>query len=77
LNGFWKAFLPEMSPVPPPLVDDSGGNSVVQIVITGGSSRVNQPDPSHVAVGHLIPYQVNRMVGAELGVHGLCLLAEV
>ena len=60
-----------------PLVDDGRCDGVGQV---GGAVRlaagIYQADTSHVAVGHLIAAQVDRMVGREFGVHLVVGLAE-
>ena len=59
-----------------PLVDHGRHDGIVQIVRPVRlAARVDQTDTPHVAVGHLIAAQVDRMVGRQV-VHGVARLAE-
>jgi len=59
-----------------PLVNHRRLDHLGQIVLAGGASGIDQSDPSHVVVHHLIPRQVNRMFPIELRVHLLVELAK-
>src|SRR4030095_13868312 len=53
------------------LVDDGGGHSFFEVVCSRGAARVDEAGAAHVAVGHLIAAEVDRMIAGEVVVNAL------
>ncbi len=53
------------------LVDDGGLNGFSEVVIARRATRVDEADTTHVAIRHLVTGEVDRVIGAQVGVHTL------
>src|SRR5215813_6029381 len=50
------------------LVNNSSGDGFFEVILSGGPARINQSCASHVAIGHLVASQVDRVIGGQFGV---------
>ena len=77
-SGFWNALRPRDQPhAAGALVDDRGAHCLLQVILARLAAGVDQAGASHVAVGHLVAHQVDRVVGGEFAVHLGMGLAEL
>ncbi len=56
-------------------VNDCSGDGFLHIVIAAGSTAVNEPGATHVAVCKLVPGEIDWVIGGELGVDSFVELA--
>src|SRR6516164_2103536 len=74
-RGRWKAFRPEISPVPPARLLITAVATASSKSLAPDAATVNQPRPSHKAVGHLGAAEIDRVVAREIRVNALVELA--